>query len=80
MSPDMLTLVADVLAYDLALDTWDLWSSMVEAEEVPLAICLRCSLAALGVVSRKEMSWTRLENDMIPIQKGGLAVGARVRC
>ena len=77
MSPDMLTLVADVLAYDLALDTWDLWSSMVEAEEVPLAICRRCSLAALGVVSRKEISWTRLENDMIPIVKGGFAVGAR---
>jgi hypothetical protein len=38
---------------------------MVEAEEEPLAICRLCSLAALGVVSRNEMSWTKLENDMI---------------
>ncbi len=37
---------------------------MVEVEEEPLASCRRCSLAALGVVSRNEMSWTKLENDM----------------
>jgi hypothetical protein len=38
---------------------------MVEVEEEPLAICRRCSLAALGLVSRNEMSWTKLEKDMI---------------
>jgi hypothetical protein len=40
---------------------------MVEVEEEPRAICRRCSLAALGVVveSLNEMSWTKLENDMI---------------
>jgi len=38
MSPEMLTLVAAVLAYDLALETCDLLSSMVEVEEFPRAI------------------------------------------
>jgi hypothetical protein len=40
---------------------------MVEVEEEPRAICRRCSLAALGVVaeSLNEISWTKLENDMI---------------
>jgi hypothetical protein len=60
----MLTLVAEVLAYDIALDTCDLRSSMVETEETPLAICLRCSLAGLGT-SLKERSCTRVEKDMI---------------
>jgi hypothetical protein len=52
----MLTLVAEVLAYDLALDTWDLVSSLMVDTELPRAICLRCSLAALGGVSLKERS------------------------
>ena len=59
MSPEMLTLVAVVLAYDIALETWDLRSSIVEAEEVPRAICLR----SLGL-SLKDRSCTRLEKDM----------------
>ncbi len=54
----MLTLVAVVLAYDIALDTCDLLSSAVEAEEVTRAGRLS-SLASL-----KDRSWTRLEKDM----------------
>lgn len=53
----MLTLVAAVLAYDMALETCDLLSSMVEALEVARAFGL----------SLKEMSWTRLEKDMIAV-------------
>lgn len=56
----MLTLVAVVLAYDIALETWDLRSSIVEAEEVPRAICRR----SLGL-SLKDKSCTRLEKDML---------------
>jgi hypothetical protein len=55
----MLTLVAEVLAYDLALDICDLLSSIVEVEEIPLAM-RRSSLASLN-----DRSCTRLENDMI---------------
>ena len=62
MSPEMLTLVAEVLAYDLALETWDLESSM-EVEDACRAI-LRCCSAGLGL-SLKEISWTKLEKDMI---------------
>jgi len=59
MSPEMLTLVAAVLAYDIARDTCDLLSSIVEAEEVTRG-ARRSSLASL-----KERSWTRLEKDMV---------------
>jgi len=38
MSPEMLTLVAEVLAYDLALETCDFPSSMVEDDEIPRAL------------------------------------------
>lgn len=59
MSPEMLTLVAAVLAYDIARDTCDFLSSAVEAEEVTRA-ARRSPLASL-----KDRSWTRLEKDMI---------------
>lgn len=36
MSPDMLTLVAVVLAYDIALETCDLLSSMVDVVDIAL--------------------------------------------
>ena len=49
----MLTLVADVLAYDIALDICDLRSSVVDIEEDPRAICLLSLAAGL---SRKERS------------------------
>lgn len=54
----MLTLVAAVLAYDMALETCDLRSSTVEVDRGPRA-GRRSSLA-----SRKDKSCTRLENDM----------------
>lgn len=67
MSPEMLTLVAVVLAYDIALETCDLLSSTVEMEEVPVprAICRR----SLGL-SLNDRSWTRLEKDMIAEVRG----------
>jgi len=56
----MLTLVAAVLAYDMALETCDLRSSTVdEVERGPRATGRRSELASL-----KDKSWTRLENDM----------------
>lgn len=58
----MLTLVAAVLAYDIALEICDLRSSMVEVEAPPLAARLS-SLASL-----KERSCTREENDMIAVR------------
>jgi len=64
MSPEMLTLVAEVLAYDLALETVERRSSRVEVEEVARAACRRNSLALLGV-SLNERSCTREEKDMI---------------
>lgn len=51
----MLTLVAAVLAYDMARERCDFLSSIVEDEAVPRGFWL----------SLKERSWTRLENDMI---------------
>jgi hypothetical protein len=57
MSPEMLTLVAAVLAYDIALETCDLLSSTVEAEEVARAFGL----------SLNERSWTRLEKDIAAV-------------
>jgi hypothetical protein len=59
MSPEMLTLVAAVLAYDIARDTCDFLSSVVEAEEVTRA-ARRSSFPSL-----KERSWTRLEKDIV---------------
>lgn len=64
----MLTLVAVVLVYDMARETWDARSSTVEATEgapgrrgaglllLPLPLPLR---------SRRLRSWTRLEKDML---------------
>jgi hypothetical protein len=59
----MLTLVAEVLAYDLALETVERLSSIVEVVEVVRPACRRNSLALLGA-SLKERSCTRLEKDM----------------
>ena len=59
----MLTLVAVVLAYDIARETCDFLSSAVEVEDevpVPRAFCPR----SLGL-SLKDRSCTRLEKDMI---------------
>jgi hypothetical protein len=61
----MLTLVAAVLAYDIALETCDLLSSMVDAEDVPRAFWL----------SLKERSWTRLEKDMVVVLERELGFG-----
>ena len=62
----MLTLVAVVLAYDMALETCDLFSSAVKMEEeVSRATCRR----SLGL-SLKDRSCTRLENDMIAAVEG----------
>lgn len=59
----MLTLVAAVLAYDIALDICDLRSSIVEEEvEAFPRIVRRSSLASLN-----ERSCTREENDMMGI-------------
>jgi hypothetical protein len=69
MSPEMLTLVAEVLAYDIALETCDLRSSMVETDEDPLAICL---LSVAAGLSLKERSCTRLENDIVQVDIGNL--------
>ena len=64
----MLTLVAVVLAYDMALETCDFLSSTVEMEEeVPRTVCRR----SFGL-SLKDRSWTRLEKDMIPAVKGNV--------
>ena len=59
MSPAMLTLVAAVLVYDLASERWEARSSMVETEASPRL------LGALG--SRRDRSWTRLENDILSV-------------
>ena len=62
----MLTLVADVLAYDIALETCDRRSSAVETEEAaPLAIWRR----SLGL-SLKDKSWTRDEKDIVVAAEG----------
>jgi len=57
MSPEMLTLVAAVLVYDLASEMCDARSSTVETEASPR---LRSPFE-----SRRDRSWTRLENDMV---------------
>jgi hypothetical protein len=62
MSPAMLTLVAVVLAYDIAREIWEARSSMVEAEDMPLAGPRRGTLP-----SRMERSWTRLEKDIVGV-------------
>jgi hypothetical protein len=68
----MLTLVAAVLAYDLALEACDPVSSIVEAAEIPLA-ARRSSLPSL-----KEMSWTRLEKDMIAVSQVACAYKKKI--
>lgn len=57
----MLTLVAVVLAYDIALEIWDLRSSAVEIVDEPRVSCCRWSLP----LSLNDKSWTRLEKDML---------------
>jgi hypothetical protein len=57
MSPEMLTLVAAVLVYDLAMEMRDARSSTVDTEASPR---LRGALE-----SRSDRSWTRLENDIL---------------
>ena len=57
MSPEMLTLVAAVLVYDLAIEMRDARSSTVDTEASPR---LRGPLE-----SRSDRSWTRLEKDML---------------
>jgi len=74
----MLTLVAVVLAYDLALDICDLLSSIVEVEAAPRVACLR-SLA----LSLKDKSCTRLEKDILRSGIDSVRVGGKiveVRC
>jgi hypothetical protein len=70
MSPEMLTLVADVLAYDIALETCDLLSSIVEADDVPRGTGRR----SFGL-SLKEISWTRLEKDIFAVAEGAIDRG-----
>jgi hypothetical protein len=72
----MLTLVAAVLAYDMALEMCDRLSSIVEVDR---AIGRLSSLGSL-----KERSCTRLEKDMMGGEKcvwcrGGASEGAVVR-
>ena len=62
MSPEMLTLVADVLAYDIAREMCDRLSSWVDIEEEALTACRRCSAAGLSL---NERSCTRLEKDIV---------------
>ena len=62
MSPEMLTLVAAVLVYDLAMEMRDARSSTVDTEASPR---LRGPLE-----SRSDRSWTRLEKDMLPAADG----------
>jgi hypothetical protein len=60
MSPEMLTLVAAVLVYDLALEIWDRSSA---AEEMDAGAPGRRAGPPLD--SRRLRSWTRLEKDML---------------
>lgn len=53
----MLTLVAAVLVYDLAFDVCEARSSIVETEE--------SSRLNGAPESRRDKSWTRLENDIL---------------
>lgn len=57
MSPEMLTLVAAVLVYDLAVEMCDARSSTVDTEASPR---LRGAFE-----SRSDRSCTRLENDIL---------------
>jgi len=65
MSPDMLTLVAAVLAYDIALDICDLRSSIVEEEEEAFPLIVRLS----SLASLNERSCTREEKDMMIVKE-----------
>ena len=62
MSPEMLTLVAAVLVYDLAMEMRDARSSTVDTEASPR---LRGALE-----SRSDRSWTRLEKDILSAADG----------
>ena len=62
MSPEMLTLVAAVLVYDLAMEMRDARSSTVDTEASPR---LRGPLEW-----RSDRSWTRLEKDMLSAAYG----------
>ena len=56
MSPDMLTLVAAVLAYDLAYDS-------------VLEIGVLFLFASPSLLSRKERSETRVEKDILTVSQ-----------
>lgn len=61
----MLTLVAAVLAYDMAREMWEAleaWSSTVEAAEASPRF-----RSGVPFESRIVRSWTRLENDMVAV-------------
>jgi hypothetical protein len=72
MSPEMLTLVAAVLVYDFAVEMRDARSSTVDTEASP---------RLLGAPeSRSDMSWTRLENDMLFEVRGDFGRAWKGRC
>ncbi len=54
----MLTLVAAVLAYDMAREMWEVRSSAVETDGAMPG-------GRLPLASRNVRSWTRLEKDML---------------
>lgn len=62
MSPEILTLVAAVLAYDMAREMCDLRSSIEATDAVRSGPARRSAAVAL---SRKERSCTSVEKDMI---------------
>lgn len=62
MSPEMLTLVAEVLAYDIAREMCEARSSTVELTEGAPG---RRGAGPLPSRSRRLRSWTRLEKDIL---------------
>jgi len=70
MSPEMLTLVAAVLVYDIARDICDTRSSTVDTEPSPPRLGRRRPDGPPGAPeSRRVRSWTRLEKDIIATNK-----------
>lgn len=69
MSPEMLTLVAAVLAYpDMVREMWEARSSKVEVETEGAGPGRRALFA-----SRRLSSWTRLEKDILKLVNCGAA-------
>lgn len=76
MSPAMLTLVAAVLVYDMALEMCDTRSSAVARDETddsprgrgrrPLTVEEEAVVLVL-LDSRRARSWTRLEKDIVVV-------------